>query len=51
MVFYKHAFVTAKITLLWYLIAYMSIASLDGELIYSRAPCLFISEIVGNAAQ
>lgn len=51
MVFYKHAFVTAKIILLWYVIAYVSLASLDGAFIGSRVPCLFISEIVGSMAQ
>lgn len=51
MVFYKPAFVPVKITLLWYLIAYVCIASVDGELMDSRVPCLLTSEIIGKAAQ
>lgn len=48
MVFYKLATVTAQITLLWHLIDYMSVASLDGELIENRGSCLFIPEVVGS---
>ena len=47
-VLYKHATVTAKITLLWHLIDHVSTASLDGELTESMDLCLFTPKIVGS---